>query len=246
MNWIKKKWVKRLLAVCLVLLALTAVCVVYLEDYYRADQARIQAFLSEYDVGYCQNEAGDVIVQPENADAGFIFYPGGKVEHTAYIPLAAALGAEGILCVVPQMPFRLAVFDMDAAKEIRQQFPEIEHWYIGGHSLGGAMAASHLSEHTEEYEGLILLGAYSTEDLSESERSVLSVYGSEDRVLDLKDYEEYKKNLPKDFAQVILDGGCHAYFGMYGEQDGDGTATIGNEQQIVMTAELIANMMGQR
>ena len=80
--------------------------------------------------------------------------------------------------------------------EIQEKYPEIEEWYIGGHSLGGSMAASYLADHADEYEGLILLGSYSTADLSETDLEVLSVYGSEDKVMNRVKYEENKSNLP--------------------------------------------------
>ena len=105
------------------------------------------------------------------------------MEHTAYAPLMKELAEKDILCVLVKMPFHLAVFDINAADGIREQFPEIKSWYIGGHSLGGSMAASYVSKHTEDFEGLVLLAAYSTEDLSDSGLKVLSVYGSEDGVL---------------------------------------------------------------
>ena len=52
-------------------------------------------------------------------------------------------------------------------------------------------------------------------------------------------YDENKPNLPEDFEEFVIEGGCHAYFGMYGEQDGDGDATISVEKQIEITAEAI-------
>ena len=102
------------------------------------------------------------------------------------------------------------------------------------------MAASYLGDHMEEYAGLILLGSYSTENISDTDLEVLSIYGSEDQVLNRDKYEVNKKNLPQATEEVIIDGGCHAYFGMYGEQDGDGKAAISNEEQIAITSWQIA------
>ena len=59
-------------------------------------------------------------------------------------------------------------------------------------------------------------------------------------------YEKYTDNkttLPKDFTEVVIDGGCHAGFGMYGAQDGDGIPTISNEEQIRLTAEKISELL---
>ena len=141
------------------------------------------------------------------------------------------------------MPFNLAVFDINAADGIIESFPEISSWGIGGHSLGGSMAASYASDKADEFNSLILLGAYSTADLSKSNLSVLSVYGSEDKVLNLEKYKKYRKNLPADTDEVVIEGGCHAYFGAYGEQAGDGKATISPAEQITFTADKIADTL---
>ncbi len=221
----------------ILIMVFAAICGIYLGNYYHAELDAVESFSME------ESAEGNLVWEPDHAAAGFIFYPGGKVEHKAYIPLMESLASRGILCVLVEMPFRLAVFDMDAADGIQEQYPEIENWYIGGHSLGGAMAATYLSECIDSYEGLILLASYSTVDFSESDISVLSVYGSEDGVLNREKYEECKSNLPADFQEIVIDGGCHAYFGMYGPQKGDGTPTISNMEQIEMTADAVIGMI---
>ena len=218
-------------------------CAIYLGDYYRADEGAIAVFAPEDNVTVSTLKDGNIVFEPQGATVGFIFYPGGKVEANAYQPLMAELAREGVLCVLVEMPFNLAVFDINAADGIQEQYPEIEDWYIGGHSLGGSMAASYLADHTDEYEGLILLGSYSTADLSDTDLDVLSIYGSEDKVLNREKYDENKSNLPDGFCEIVIDGGCHAYFGMYGAQDGDGTPSIGHEEQIRLTVEHIVKVM---
>ena len=214
-------------------------CAIYLADYYRADDGAIAVFAPEDNVSVSVIDSGNVVFEPQEAKTGIIFYPGGKVEHNAYQPLMAELARKGVLCVLVKMPFNLAVFDINAADGIQEQYPEIEDWYIGGHSLGGSMAASYLADHADEYEGLILLGSYSTTDLSDTDLDVLSIYGSEDKVLNREKYDKYKSNLPEDLTEVVIAGGCHAYFGMYGAQDGDGTPTVSNHEQIRLTVENI-------
>ena len=61
-------------------------------------------------------------------------------------------------------------------------------------------------------------------------------------------FDNYKKYnysdlLPKRFEEEVIVGGNHAYFGMYGEQDGDGVATIKPEKQIRDTANYIAKFI---
>lgn len=217
----------------------------YAGDYYCADEGAIAAFAADENIAVSVLDDGSVAFEPQNAKIGFVFYPGGKVEHRAYEPLLAKLAREGVLCVLIKMPFNLAVLDMNAAGGIQEQYPEIEEWYIGGHSLGGSMAAAYLGKNAENYEGLILLGAYSTADLSGKELDVLSIYGSEDRVMNREKYDENRSNLPGHFAEIVIEGGCHAYFGMYGAQAGDGTPAISNGEQIRLTAEAIMDMINK-
>ena len=135
---------KRIIILIMVVVVLFAACAIYLSDYYHADMSAIEdmEFSSEIAVEFETWEDGIMAFAPEAAETGLIFYPGGKVEYRAYQPLMQAFAAEGILCVLVEMPFNLAVLDVDAADGIQEEFPEIEEWYIGGHSLGGSMAAS--------------------------------------------------------------------------------------------------------
>ena len=214
---------------------------IYASDYYKMSDTALFAMESS-DTITVTNEHGLAVFAPKNPQVGLIFYPGGKVEYTAYAPLMQMLAENGVLCAIPHMPLNLAVMGVDAAEEISEQFPKIETWYIGGHSLGGSMAASHAS-HCDKVKGLILLAAYSTVDLSNNGLRVLSIYGSEDGVLNTEKYAEYFPNLPSDTTEIPLRGGNHAGFGFYGPQDGDGEASISREEQIARTAELMAEFV---
>lgn len=238
-------------------------CFAYIQDYYHADETAIETYMAgvenvtvkTLENGYrvyvpgnwentAESEAG-LVLENDGTSTGVIFYPGGKVEYTAYEPLMAALAERGILGILVEMPGNLAVLDINAADGLQEQFPEITSWYMAGHSLGGSMAASYLSEHTDTFDGLILLGAYSTADLAASGLKVLSLYGSEDQILNREKYEKYRGNLPDDFSEIVIEGGNHAGFGMYGAQDGDGSARITNEEQIEKAAGEIAVFVRQ-
>ena len=222
---------------------LVAAFAIYVNDYYHADMDVIESFRIEGDITYTILNDNTIVFEPDNATKGFIFYPGGKVEYTAYIPLMQSCAEQDILCVLIEMPFNLAVFDINAADGIQEKYPQIEEWYIGGHSLGGSMAASYLFKHINDYKGLILCGSYSTENFSNTKLKVLSIYGSEDGVLNREKYIESNSNMPNDFTEIVISGGCHAYFGMYGMQEDDGTPTITALEQIVLTASFINDFL---
>ena len=230
--------------VAAVLITITTAFGIYVGDYYHADDNMILEVLdNKTDISCHSYEEGIKIYRKsgEEQSRGFIFYPGGKVEARAYEPLMYALADRGIVAVLCEMPFNLAVFDMNAADGVAEMLPEITEWYIGGHSLGGTMASYYYAENSDWLSGVILLGSYSTKDISGAR--VLSIYGSCDGVLNSEKYEECKSNLPSNKVEVVIEGGNHAYFGMYGEQQGDGEASISNLTQITLTAEYITNFI---
>ena len=196
------------------LLLTAAAFLIYVSIYYHADESGRKAMSSDSAVTVME-ENRRIVFAPNKAEYGLIFYPGGKVEAEAYAPLMHELANEGILCVIVKMPFNLAVFNIDGADGIQTSYPDISHWYIGGHSLGGSMAATYAEKHAASFDGLILLASYSTSDLSGTDLLVLSVYGTEDRVLNRDKYKSNRSKLPENTKEYIIDGGCHAYFGSY-------------------------------
>lgn len=228
------------LAIIVVLIAsLIGGTVYYINDYYHADEVAVSLITAPKTNVIVTEENGVFTFKPQNAKIGIIFYPGGKVQAESYAPLMQTLAENGILSVLVTMPGNLAVLDMNAAEGICEKYPEIESWYMAGHSLGGSMAASYIAENSKDFDGIILLASYSTADLSISGLDVISIYGTNDGVLNMEKYEEYKPNLPEDFKEVVINGGCHAYFGAYGEQEGDKKATITREEQIEITVKEI-------
>ena len=188
-------------------------------------------------------ETEDYIIYGDtDSAAGFIFYPGAKVEEAAYAPILDELAQAGICCVLVKMPYRLAVFDVNAAERVMEELPEVETWYIGGHSLGGAMAAAFAAEHESTLSGLILLAAYPTEEIKKL--PVLSLYGSEDEVLNKEKYEK-SASLAARLTEYVIEGGNHAGFGNYGVQKGDGEAYLPREEQWQETVDYILSFMGQ-
>lgn len=238
------KKIRRILAAALAcVLLLTGGSAAYVADYYRADPEAVAVFSADAAAAAVSRETpqkGVAAFIPPSPEAGFIFYPGGKVEAEAYIPLMEACAARGVLCLLTEMPLRLAVLDPDAAEGLPALYPQVKHWYIGGHSLGGAMASAYVSEHADAFAGIVLLGAYASADLSETHLRALCLYGSEDGVLNREKYEQNRGNLPPDLTETVIEGGCHAGFGAYGPQKGDGVPTISREAQMAFTAEAIA------
>lgn len=249
------------------LIAIAVICITYIgasmyvRDYYHADPVAVDAMESDGDVTVTTEKKDKTVPATENvikrysnplvfapadgtkADKGLIFYPGGKVEYTAYAPLMQEFAKNNYVCIVVHMPCNLAVLDGNAADGLigkyQEQYPSVKKWYIGGHSLGGAMAASYASKHSEEFAGLYLFAAYSTADLKELGLDVYSIYGSEDEVLNMDKYEKYKKNLPDDVHEYVIDGGCHSYFGSYGMQKGDGNPAISADEQVKTTVDFV-------
>lgn len=185
------------------------------------------------------NSKSTLVVCPENPKSALIFYPGGFVNYEAYLPLLVEFAKQDIKCFLIEMPADLAILYPNAASRYFQTNPEIKNWYIGGHSLGGAMAATYISSNQEKCKGLVLLAAYSTNDISKSSLKVLSIYGSNDGVLNKENYNKYISNLPSNYEEHIIQGGNHGQFASYGFQKGDNQAEISSQEQWSETATYV-------
>ena len=262
-----------LVPVCL-LAAIFVAFFIYTGNYYHADSYALSQLESDESVTVTKTDYGWLFDGPSETDT-LIFYPGAKVEETAYAPLMHRLAAEGMDVCLVKMPFHLAFFGMNEATDIIAYYDasadyHYEHWYLGGHSLGGAMAAvyaageetqggaaaagqaeasgsaeqtaaSGAADSAPHLTGLILLAAYPTKPLSE-DLKVITIYGSEDGVLNMAKIEEGKQYLPTGSELYELAGGNHAQFGNYGPQRGDGEAAISAEEQQKKTVELILGL----
>jgi len=169
--------------------------------------------------------------------SGFIFYPGGRVDARAYAPLAREIAAQGYLVVIVPMPLKLAVFAPDRATAVIEAYPQIAQWVIGGHSLGGAMAARYADMQPDKVAGLVLWAAYPAEsnDLSGRDLLVTSIYGTIDGLATVDKIVASRSLLPAHTTWVAIDGGNHAQFGWYGDQSGDNPATISRPDQQTQT-----------
>ncbi len=150
---------------------------------------------------------------------GLIFYPGGGGLQ-AYAPMAHDLAERGYLVVIPRMPLNLAVFGVNKAEQVIHAYPQVENWVIGGHSLGGSMAAHYLYQNPDQLSGLVLMASYpaSSDDLSQYTGQVLSLSGSLDGLSTPVDIETSRALLPDTALFFVIEGGNHAQFGWYGPQ----------------------------
>jgi hypothetical protein len=192
------------------------------------------------------------VFRPQNITptTGAIIYPGGRVDPRSYAPYARELAIQGYLAVITPMPLNLAVLDSNQAKDVVAAYPDIKHWAVGGHSLGGAMAAhfqavNSVSSDPVSVAGLFLWAAYpaDTDDLSKQPIQAVSVYGTLDGLATGDKIDASKALMPATTQFVPIEGGNHAQFGWYGPQPGDNEATISREQQMQQTIEATAAML---
>ena len=231
-------WLRALLSALCGLVLMVAVGVGYLQVYQHATPEALAALDGTEEVSVAETPNGWLFDGPGTQTA-FVLYPGAKVEAAAYAPLACRISSLGVDCFVVRMPFRVAALDADAAGVLMDSY-DYEHWMVGGHSLGGAVAAGFAADHADQVEGLVLLASYATQPIDERV-SVVSIYGDCDGVLDLEAYEENARNLPPDTSEVVIEGGNHANFGNYGKQPGDNQAEVSAEVQQKQTTSAIAH-----
>jgi pimeloyl-ACP methyl ester carboxylesterase len=180
-------------------------------------------------------------------DTGLILYPGGRVDYRSYAPLAREIARKGYTVVIAPMPFNLAVFGAERASDVIAAHPEIQRWTIGGHSLGGAMAANYIYGHPDAVSGLALMAAYpaGNTSLADRELNVASIYGTQDGVASVAEVRAAEPLLPPGTEWMAVDGGNHAGFGWYGPQPGDDVASISREKQQAQTVEAIVALLSE-
>lgn len=215
--------IKILIVIIVILIA--GYGIYYLTDYYHAEDTVNQYMNGSGNVSVVKQSNGLLLDGPGN-DSALIFYPGAKVEYTSYLPMFSDLASHGVDCYLLEMPFNIAFFASDSADSVIDN-SSYSHYYVSGHSLGGVVASSFANK-SDEVDGLILFAAYPTEDIS---IPVLSIYGSQDKVLNMEKYNESKHLIKGNFTECIIDGANHEQFGYYGNQSGDGKATITPQNQ---------------
>ena len=235
----KGKGRKRL--VLFLVLALFLGACFYFGSYYRADETALTALKSDDAVQVSRIPQGGYFFDGPCKDTAIIFYPGAKVETSAYAPLMHRIAEERADVFLLDMPLHMAFFGINKADRIRSAYGTYSSWFMAGHSLGAAMAAQYVSEHLDAYDGLIMLAGYPTRNLHADGFSLLNIYGSNDGHTGmLAKNPQYR---PQDTTEVVIDGGNHAQFGNYGIQKGDGTSDISALQQQEEAAAAIVSFL---
>ncbi|MFN8383269.1 MAG: alpha/beta hydrolase [Anaerolineales bacterium] len=224
----------KLLAAALLVALLVAVSgfVVWANDASPASDIAMQALKSD-SVVTVNNDSGYYTFTPTGVTptTGFIFYPGGRVDYRAYAPVLRMIAEQGYFVALVPVPLNLAFFDINAAAHVQEQYPDIEYWVVGGHSLGGVAASVYAKDHQNDLDGIVFFASYPADDsLKNSDLEILSIYGTRD-MAGMDKFDETKSLLPPQTQYVVIDGGNHAQFGSYGPQAGDNKATISPEDQ---------------
>ncbi len=213
---------------------------------YRADATARQAMQSAAGVTVTEGREGIVFSPADDPAAGLILYPGGRVEAAAYAPLARMIAEEGYLVVVQPMPLNLAVFGIGRAERAIDAYPDLTTWAVGGHSLGGSMAAEFAAREPERVSGLVLIASYpaSSRDLSGADLTAVTLHATNDGLVTAVQIEDAQLRLPPSSRVVLIEGGNHAGFGSYGEQRGDGRSSLPEGEQTAIAAEAVTELLG--
>lgn len=221
---------RRLLIVIVALLLLGALSLVgWATINAQAATERAVMVLQDNDV---QQAEGQLVFRPPSpTNKGLIYYPGGLVEPEAYAVTAQGIADAGYLVVVPKMPLNLAFTGINRADGIQADFPEIESWVIGGHSLGGAMAAEYAQNNVANLDGLILFASHpaNNEEFLNFPIPILTIIGSNDP--GAPQQEAFYEAVSDSAKRFIIEGGNHRQYADYSFQNNDGIPTISVMEQ---------------
>ncbi|MFT9367067.1 alpha/beta fold hydrolase [Paenibacillus polymyxa] len=180
----------------------------------------------------------------KRSGSGVILYPGALVKPESYAPLARRLAEKGHHVIIGKMPLNLALISPDLANEVLKAYPE-EAFVIGGHSLGGVMAARYAAAHSDQIKGVFFLASYPDNkgNLKDKNLPVISLLGSDDGVIQMKNVQSGRTYLPANTLYFTVEGGNHAQFGSYGAQKGDNPAKISAVEQWNQTVTALQDWM---
>jgi len=127
-------------------------------------------------------------------------------------------------------PFDLPLFDIGGVNSVIDSHPDVTWWAVGGHALGGVAASTFAAGNPRTTPALLLWASYPLAGMENVEVNVLSVSATNDGLTTPQDIEANAAKLPPTTTYAVVEGGIHAYFGDYGDQEGDGTPTITREE----------------
>ena len=213
------------ISILVIVLAFIIVAGVYVHTNYQPTETALAYLNGTRDVNVTNVTTGLFLDGPGN-DTALIFYPGAKVEYTAYLPMFTQIASEGVDCYLVKMPINFAFLGIDSADSIINE-SNYAHYFMCGHSLGGVMAGEYVN-HSSKVDGLILICSYLEKPVNVP---VLSIYGSDDTVMNMDNYNKSKSMIVNNFTEFIVAGGNHAHWGNYGEQSEDSPSHISAEDQ---------------
>ncbi len=223
------------LALVALLLAGITAFLIFASDVYHPDEVALLALEAD-NVEIFEDEGVIAVHAQQQSDTAIMFYPGGQVEYEAYVPLLQKMQETlGLTCVMVEMPLNMAILSPSSGDKILELFPDIESWYLCGHSIGGVTGSMYAYDNMDIIDALIVLGSYNYSDYPEEK--TLTIYGSFND--NLEQSIDYTQNIH------VIEGGNHAQFGNYGKQKIDVDATITTQAQQDATVEIMQEFLAQ-
>ncbi|WP_417561704.1 alpha/beta hydrolase [Microbacterium sp.] len=235
----KRGWPAAARAVTMVLAAAGVATIAWLKPF-AAVQPALAAMRSDAYVRVTET-ATQITMAPWAATApaaqsevGVFFQPGALVDARAYAAVLRPLAWAGHTVVIAKQPLNIAFLATGAFDVAREAHPAVTSWVLGGHSLGGTVAAMQADSGQNTSRGpavgLLLYASYPAGNLRSSLHILVeSISGSRDGLATPAKISMSRSDLPVDTRFTVIRGASHAQFGSYGPQPGDREPTITDE-----------------
>ena len=175
---------------------------------------------------------------------GVVFYAGNPVDYRDYGTLLTAIASAGYLVISPEFPLDTAALNVIAGEEYMKQYPDIQEWFLAGHSHGGGVSTVELALRPNLFKGLIIIDSIIGVPVTQEGFPVLTFHATEDLAVPGYQHSILMAELAAaDTTEVVIEGGNHAQFGDYGIQFNDGVAKISKEEQLDITIREILKFL---
>ena len=181
-------------------------------------------------------DATEIVMTPTGVESpvGVFFQPGARVDARAYSATLRPLVESGHLVIIAKQPLGIAFLSTGAFATTRAAHHSVTRWVVGGHSLGGLVAAIDAETFAEAARdpvvGLLFFASYPAKNIAQVNVAVLSISGSNDGLSTPGKIAAAKPTLPAAARYLVVKGAVHAHFGDYGPQQGDGNPAVSHDQ----------------
>jgi hypothetical protein len=189
------------------------------------------------------------IPQTNARNVGLIYYTHLFYDERAYSRIMQKMAEAKYPSFLLDIPWSMAFLTPFRGDLVLRDYPEIEHWVVAGHAVGGAMASLFAQRRrVKGVEGLALFGSYPLplfNDQSLTDIKAISIWGNRDGITPRIKWEDGRRWLPQNARFLEVDGANHSQMArlQVAVVNNDNPAELSRNQQETIVVDELKGLM---